>query len=93
MRTVMALDAALGLRRRGRDDANAQAPESELGGQVEDAGRQEETADENNYQGSAPAEIFADGFESGDTTAWSSVVQDGKTKGAEATLIIAGPFR
>ena len=61
--------------------------------QVEDAGRQEETADENNYQGSGPAEIFADGFESGDTTAWSSVVGGGTAKGAEATPIIAGPFR
>ena len=60
--------------------------------EVADAGRQEETADENNYQGIAPAEIFADGFESGDTTAWSSVV-GGKAKGAAAEPIIAGPFR
>ena len=58
---------------------------------VEDTGDQEATLDANNSVGGDPL-IFADGFESGDVSAWSSVTS-GKAKGAAATPIIAGPFR
>ena len=58
---------------------------------VDDTGDQEATLDANNAVGGDPL-IFADGFESGDTSAWGSVT-DGKAKGAEAGPIIAGPFR
>ena len=45
----------------------------------------EKILDETNYMGSETLEIFADGFESGDTTAWSTV-EGNPTK-------IGGPFR
>ena len=47
---------------------------------------------QNNAVGGDPL-IFADGFESGDISAWGSVTSGAKAKGAEAGPIIAGPFR
>ena len=52
---------------------------------VDEAGTQEETLNGDNYLGTTPLPIFEDGFESGDTSAWSTV-EGNPTK-------IAGPFR
>ena len=74
---------------------------------VHEAGTQEETLNGDNYLGTTPLVIFEDGFESGDTTAWGSgtpggsglrpgpgiTIQDGGAHGAEASPVIAGPFR
>ncbi len=59
---------------------------------VEDTGDQEVILDANNAVGGDPL-IFADGFESGDTSAWTSATPGGTAKGAQAGPIIAGPFR
>ena len=74
---------------------------------VDEAGTQEETLNGDNYLGTTPLPIFEDGFESGDTTVWGSgtpggsglkpepiiTIQGGEAHGAEASPVIAGPFR
>ena len=61
--------------------------------QVDQPGEQFKLLKEEDYVGPDPPLVFEDGFESGDIMVWSTIVKEGKTKGVEPTLIIAGPFR